>query len=272
MDTLRDKQQAGRALGRRGGAVEDVVNPVARQAGLSHRPYRLQGRLACTLAGPHRCANPRLCARPADEPNLFHLRHRSAACSKTSAATSGTREGLTASIVEFAPEVVFHLAAQPLVRRSYADPLGTYATNVMGTAHFWRPSVRLPVVRAVVCVTTDKCYENQEWVWPYRETDPLGGHDPYSSSKACAEIVAAAYRSSFFQSDRLKEHRVAAGHCPRGQRNRRRRLVGRPAHSRPDPRISGRQAGTHSPAESRPSLAACARAAARLHSAGREVA
>ena len=105
--------------------------------------------------------------------------------------------------------MVFHLAAQPLVRRSYADPLGTYATNVMGTAHVLEAVRKTPSVRAVVCVTTDKCYENQEWIWPYRETDPLGGYDPYSSSKACAEIVCAAYRSSFFPVDRLHEHHVA---------------------------------------------------------------
>lgn len=116
---------------------------------------------------------------------------------------------LEASMTEFAPEVVFHLAAQPIVRRSYADPLGTYATNVMGTVHVLEAVRKTPSVRAVVCVTTDKCYQNQEWVWPYRETDPLGGYDPYASSKACAEIVSAAFRSSFFPPERLHEHQVA---------------------------------------------------------------
>ena len=116
---------------------------------------------------------------------------------------------LQAAMTEFAPDVVFHLAAQPLVRRSYADPLGTYATNVMGTVHVLEAVRKTPSVRAVVCVTTDKVYQNQEWVWPYRETDPLGGHDPYASSKASAEIVSAAFRSSFFPPDRLHEHRVA---------------------------------------------------------------
>jgi CDP-glucose 4,6-dehydratase len=96
------------------------------------------------------------------------------------------------------PEVIFHLAAQPLVRASYDDPVGTYATNVMGTAHVLEAARLVPGVRAVVCVTSDKCYENREWVWPYRETDPMGGHDPYSSSKGCAELVIAAYRRSFF--------------------------------------------------------------------------
>jgi CDP-glucose 4,6-dehydratase len=116
---------------------------------------------------------------------------------------------LESAMTEFGPEVVFHLAAQPLVRRSYADPLGTYATNVMGTAHVLEAVRKTPSVRAVVSVTTDKCYQNQEWAWPYKETDPLGGHDPYSSSKACAEIVSAAYRSSYFPADRIYEHQVA---------------------------------------------------------------
>ena|SRR5450631_2901425 len=116
---------------------------------------------------------------------------------------------LEAAIVSFAPEVVFHLAAQPLVRSSYADPLGTYSTNVMGTANLLEAVRKAPSVRAVVCVTTDKCYENKEWVWPYRETDRLGGHDPYSSSKACAEIVCATYRSSFFSVCSPDEPRVA---------------------------------------------------------------
>jgi CDP-glucose 4,6-dehydratase len=116
---------------------------------------------------------------------------------------------LASALSEFRPEVVFHLAAQPLVRRSYADPLGTYATNIMGTAHVLEAVRKTPSVRAVVSVTTDKCYRNQEWVWPYRETDELGGHDPYASSKACAEIVSAAYRSSFFAAGSSNEQRVA---------------------------------------------------------------
>jgi CDP-glucose 4,6-dehydratase len=115
---------------------------------------------------------------------------------------------LEAAMTEFGPEVVLHLAAQPIVRRSYADPVGTYGTNVMGTVHLMEAVRKTSSVRAVVCVTTDKCYQNQDWIWPYRETDPLGGFDPYASSKACAEIVSAAYRSSFFPIDRLHEHHV----------------------------------------------------------------
>lgn len=110
---------------------------------------------------------------------------------------------LQRTIEEFSPEIVFHLAAQPLVRASYDDPIGTYETNVIGTARLLDSIRRTSSVRAVVSVTTDKCYENKEWVWPYRETDPLGGYDPYSSSKACAEIVTGAYRQSYFPVEKL---------------------------------------------------------------------
>src|SRR6201996_7303022 len=116
---------------------------------------------------------------------------------------------LEPALRDFAPEVVFHLAAQPLVRYSYEDPIGTYETNVIGTARVLDAVHRTPSVRAVVSVTTDKCYENKEWLWGYRETDPLGGYDPYSSSKACAEIVSAAYRQSYFPVEKWNEHHVA---------------------------------------------------------------
>jgi CDP-glucose 4,6-dehydratase len=115
---------------------------------------------------------------------------------------------LAASMADFAPEVIFHLAAQPIVYRSYADPLTTYSTNVMGTVHLLEAVRKVPGVRAVVCITTDKVYRNQEWVWPYRETDALGGHDPYSTSKACAELVCEAYRSSYFPIAEFEKHRV----------------------------------------------------------------
>jgi CDP-glucose 4,6-dehydratase len=101
-------------------------------------------------------------------------------------------------VQEFAPSVVFHLAAQPLVRASYVTPVETFATNVMGTVHVLDACREVPSVRAVVCVTTDKCYENREWSWGYRENEPMGGHDPYSASKGAAEIAIAAYRRSFF--------------------------------------------------------------------------
>lgn len=96
------------------------------------------------------------------------------------------------------PELVIHLAAQPLVRRSYLEPVATYATNVMGTVHLLEVVRNTPSIRAVVNVTTDKCYQNNEWYWGYRENEPMGGHDPYSNSKGCSELVTSAYRSSFF--------------------------------------------------------------------------
>jgi CDP-glucose 4,6-dehydratase len=116
---------------------------------------------------------------------------------------------LTRVFREHRPEIVLHLAAQPLVRQSYLDPLGTYAVNVMGTAHVLEAARQVDSVRAIVVVTTDKCYENREWEWPYREIDPLGGYDPYSSSKACAEMVVAAYRNSFFNPADYAKHGVA---------------------------------------------------------------
>ena len=98
------------------------------------------------------------------------------------------------------PEIVFHLAAQALVRESYALPVDTYATNVMGTVNVLEAIRHCRSVKAAIMVTTDKCYDNREWPWGYRENDPLGGHDPYSSSKGCAELVIAAYRRSYFAS------------------------------------------------------------------------
>jgi CDP-glucose 4,6-dehydratase len=105
---------------------------------------------------------------------------------------------LTQAMKQAGPEIVFHLAAQSLVRPSYADPVGTYATNIMGTVHILEAARTIGSVKAIVNVTSDKCYDNCETDTPYREEDPFGGKDPYSSSKGCAEIVTAAYRSSFF--------------------------------------------------------------------------
>ncbi len=102
------------------------------------------------------------------------------------------------AIESIEPEIVFHLAAQPLVRRSYRDPLETWSTNVMGTANVLEACRHQPSVRAIVAITTDKCYQNNEWDWGYRENDRLGGHDPYSASKAGSELVAASYRSALF--------------------------------------------------------------------------
>lgn len=109
------------------------------------------------------------------------------------------------------PEIVIHMAAQSLVKESYSDPLGTYATNVLGTLNVLEASRHTNTVKSIVNVTTDKCYENREWPWPYRENDPLGGYDPYSSSKACSEIAASAYRSSFLANENIHLACVRAG-------------------------------------------------------------
>ena len=111
---------------------------------------------------------------------------------------------VTSAMDEFKPEIVIHMAAQPLVRLSYREPIETYATNVMGTVHVLEAARRAGSVRAIVNITTDKCYDNREWAWGYREDEPMGGHDPYSSSKGCAELVSSAYRKSF-----LKEAGIA---------------------------------------------------------------
>ena len=108
-----------------------------------------------------------------------------------------------------APDIVIHMASQPLVRRSYIDPVETYSTNVIGTVNLLEAVRQMSSVRAVINVTTDKCYENKEWVWSYRENEPMGGFDPYSSSKGCAELVTLAYRNSYFNTSKHGEHKVA---------------------------------------------------------------
>lgn len=108
------------------------------------------------------------------------------------------KDALARVIADVQPEIVFHLAAQPLVRRSYREPVDTWATNVMGTANLLECCRQTPSVQGVLVVTSDKCYENHEWVWGYRENDRLGGHDPYSASKAATELLVASYRASFF--------------------------------------------------------------------------
>ena len=109
-------------------------------------------------------------------------------------------EQLTKSMVSFSPDVLIHMAAQPLVRLSYQEPVDTYTTNVIGTVNVLEAARKCPKLKVIVSVTTDKCYENKEWEWGYRENEPMGGHDPYSSSKGCAELVTSAYRRSFFSS------------------------------------------------------------------------
>jgi CDP-glucose 4,6-dehydratase len=140
---------------------------------------------------------------PATEPNLFALAQIDTLC--TSHFCDIRDFAMLEPLVAAArPEVAFHLAAQPLVRASYREPVETFATNVLGTVHVLQALRVVPTLKAAVIVTTDKVYHNHEWVWPYRETDALGGHDPYSASKAAAELVTASYRQSF-----LREQGVA---------------------------------------------------------------
>ncbi len=114
------------------------------------------------------------------------------------------------------PEIVIHMAAQPLVRNSYHEPVETYSINVMGTVNILEAARLCDSVRVIVNVTTDKCYENNEWCWGYRENDPLGGYDPYSNSKACSELITASYRNSFFNPKDYSIHKVATASARAG--------------------------------------------------------
>lgn len=136
---------------------------------------------------------------PPNEPNLFSLAN---VASRATSVYGDVRNiaGLRTLVKEASPQIIFHLAAQSVVRASYAEPVETYTTNVIGTVNLLEVMRNCNDLRAAVIVTSDKCYENQEWLWGYRENEPMGGRDPYSSSKGCAELVTAAYRASFFSS------------------------------------------------------------------------
>ena len=146
--------------------------------------------------------------QPPTQPNLFEKAHVGAGMTSV---IGDIRDGekLMAAMLKASPDIVIHMAAQPLVRRSYVNPVETYSTNVMGTVHLLEAVRHCGSVLAVVNVTTDKCYENREWVWPYRENEAMGGYDPYSSSKGCAELVTAAYRNSYFNHKTFEQHRTA---------------------------------------------------------------
>jgi CDP-glucose 4,6-dehydratase len=133
-------------------------------------------------------------------PNLFDILTIDSLTEKSHIADIRDLATLQQAMSDAKPDVVIHMAAQPLVRYSYVNPVETYATNVMGTVNLLEATRIINTVRATVVITTDKCYENKEWVWGYRENDSMGGHDPYSSSKGCAELVASAYRQSYFSS------------------------------------------------------------------------
>ena len=118
---------------------------------------------------------------------------------------------LSNSIKKFNPDIIIHMAAQPLVRHSYIEPVETFSTNIMGTINVLEASRNCNNLGSIVNITTDKCYANNEWVWGYRETEPMGGYDTYSSSKACSELVTGAYRSSFFQQSKIALATARAG-------------------------------------------------------------
>ena len=144
---------------------------------------------------------------PSTKPNMYEM----AKVDKDMVSVIGDvrdKDKLISALSRAEPEIVIHMAAQPLVRRSYIDPVETYSTNVMGTVHLLEAVRGCQSVRSVVNVTTDKCYENKEWIWLYRENEVLGGYDPYSSSKACSELITAAYRNSYFNSRNFKDHQV----------------------------------------------------------------
>jgi CDP-glucose 4,6-dehydratase len=146
---------------------------------------------------------------PNTNPNLYEAAKIASLCERSLIGDIRDLNGLRKALVESAPDVVIHMAAQPLVRYSYDNPVETYATNVMGTVHLLESVRSCPSVRAVLIITTDKCYENKEWIWGYRENEPMGGYDPYSNSKGCAELVTASYRQSFFPEKEYPKHRVA---------------------------------------------------------------
>ena len=146
--------------------------------------------------------------RPPTNPSLFE---QAGVASSVQSICADIRdfERLKAAVAECRPEVVIHMAAQSVVRRGYEDPIGTYSSNVMGTVHLLEALRQLRQPCAVVNVTSDKCYANREWVWGYREGETLGGRDPYSNSKGCAELVTTAYRESFFPPQAFTDHGVA---------------------------------------------------------------
>ena len=150
-----------------------------------------------------------LALAPPTEPNLFTVAR---VASHMASHTIGDIRDLTTvqkALQAAQPDIIMHMAAQPLVRLSYAEPVETYGTNVMGTVHLLESARHTPSVKAIVVVTTDKCYENKEWAWGYRENEPMGGFDPYSNSKGCSELVSLAYRSSFFNPAHHAQHGVA---------------------------------------------------------------
>jgi CDP-glucose 4,6-dehydratase len=147
---------------------------------------------------------------PNTSPNLFGVLSIDSLIEKSHIADIRDLTNLQNAMSHTNPDVVIHMAAQPLVRYSYVNPVETYATNVMGTVHVLESTRSIDSINATIVVTTDKCYENKEWVWGYRENESMGGYDPYSNSKGCAELVTSAYRQSYFSKSKLANHVASA--------------------------------------------------------------
>ena len=145
---------------------------------------------------------------PPTEPNLFDLANVASGMNSFLGDIRDTN-ALRDALNKASPEIIIHMAAQSLVRESYANPTDTYSVNVMGTVNLLEEMRSVKGIKALIVVTSDKCYENHEWLWSYRENEPMGGYDPYSSSKGCAELITAAYRSSFFNVNNYSHHGVA---------------------------------------------------------------
>jgi len=143
---------------------------------------------------------------PDTNPSLFSLANIENALFKSYQADIRSLDSIKTVLNNENPEIVFHLAAQSLVRESYKNPVDTYSTNIMGTVNLLDSLRETSSVKASVIVSSDKCYENKEWLWGYRENDPMGGYDPYSSSKGCVELITSAFRQSFFNDDQYIEH------------------------------------------------------------------
>lgn len=136
---------------------------------------------------------------PPTEPSLYENLNLNGVLSLDILGDITDLKKLNSALVDFRPEIIIHMAAQSLVKKSYEAPILTYNTNVMGTVCVLEAAKKVSSVKTILNITTDKCYENKEWIWPYRENEALGGYDPYSSSKACSEIISSAYRDSFLR-------------------------------------------------------------------------
>lgn len=145
---------------------------------------------------------------PPTKPSLFEIAHLSEDMTSINGDVRDL-EHLKSVVKDYQPEIVIHMASQTLVRYSYDNPLETYSTNIMGAVNLFEAIRQVESVRVVIMVTSDKCYENKDWRWGYRENDPMGGHDPYSSSKGCVELITSAYRHSFFSEEDFENHGVA---------------------------------------------------------------